>query len=417
MISVEEAFELIEQRASSLPPLGSETIPLSSSVGRVLAQQITSDVDSPPHNKSVMDGFAVVSSDIRDGITSFRVLETIVAGTMPTQTVISGTTSRIMTGAPMPEGADAVVMVELSNIGYNDPTPDEVTLQWKGPVEQFTTGKHAMQRAQNFAKGQTIFPAGHRIRAVDVGLLAEVGASQVEVSQKPTVAVLPTGDELVDCGSMPGDSQIRNSNGPMLNAICQKMGAEVTDLGIGADSVEDLTAKIKRGLEDDFLLLSGGVSAGTMDLVPGILQSLGVVQVFHKVKVKPGKPIFFGLLERAGGKPSLVFGLPGNPVSSLIGVHLFVSTAMRIMMRQTTCRPVGRPTVLSAPHQTRGDRPTYWPGRLVTEPDAAAGAVEPLRWNGSSDLFSLGAAEGLILMPAREEIWNAGEQVLYFPLA
>ena len=415
MISVEEAFELIEQRVGALPPLLSETVRLEAAVGRVLAGPIISDVDSPPHDKSVMDGFAVASSDIRAGMTGFRVLETIVAGTMPTQTVTSGTTCRIMTGAPMPAGADAVVMVELSNIGYNDPTPDEVTLNWNGPVDKFTAGKHAMQRAQNFAKEQIIFPAGHKVRAVDIGLLAEVGAAQIEVSQMPTVAVLPTGDELVDCGLLPGDSQIRNSNGPMLKAICQNMGAEVIDLGIGADSADDLTEKIKQGLDQDFLLLSAGVSAGTMDLVPGILESLGVVQVFHKVKVKPGKPIFFGVLERDGGKPCIVFGLPGNPVSSLIGVHLFVSTALRIMTGQTVCRPVGRPAVLAAAHQTRGDRPTYWPGRLVTESDAVPGAVEPLRWNGSSDLFSLGAAEGLILMAAREETWTAGEQVVYFP--
>lgn len=416
MISVEEAFELIEQRVGSLPPLASETICLSAAVGRVLAREIVSDVDSPPHDKSVMDGFAVVSSDIRAGVTEFRVLETIVAGTMPTQAVSSGTTSRIMTGAPMPEGADAVVMVELSNIGYNDPTPEEVMLNWNGPVETFTAGKHAMQRAQNFAKEQVIFPAGHKVRPVDVGLLAEVGAAEVEVSRKPTVAVLPTGDELVDCGQLPGGAQIRNSNGPMLKAICQNMGAEVVDFSIGADSTEQLTAKIKSGLDQDVLLLSGGVSAGTMDLVPGILKSLGVVQVFHKVKVKPGKPIFFGVLERDGGKPCIVFGLPGNPVSSLIGVHLFVSTALRIMTGQMVCRPVGCPAVLSASHQTRGDRPTYWPGRLATESDAAPGAVEPLKWNGSSDLFSLGSAEGLILMPAREETWAAGEQVMYFPL-
>jgi len=172
----------------------------------------------------------------------------------------------------------------------------------------------------------------------------------------PTGAVLPTGDELVDCGLLPGDSQIRNSNGPMLKAICQNMGAEVIDLGIGADSADDLTEKIKQGLDQDFLLLSGGVSAGTMDLVPGILESLGVVQVFHKVKVKPGKPIFFGVLE-------------------LIGVHLFVSTALRIMTGQAVSRPVGQPAVLAKSHQTRGDRPTYWPGRLATESDAAPGAV------------------------------------------
>ncbi len=416
MISVEEAFELIEQHVREIGPLDSTKVAVQDSVGRVLATEIVADVDSPPHHKSVMDGFAVNSADIRSGITQFRVLETIAAGTMPSHTVTSGTTSRIMTGAPMPDGADAVVMVELSSIGYSAPTPDEVTLTWDGPLEKFLSGKHMMEHGQNFARGQAIFPIGHRIRAVDIGLLAEVGASWVEVRRQPTVAVLPTGDELVDCSCQPADSQIRNSNGPMVGAICQNLGTHVTDLGIGADDPADLTARIKVGLDQDVLLLSGGVSAGTLDLVPGILESLNVVQVFHKVKIKPGKPIFFGVRQRDGGRPCLVFGLPGNPVSSLIGVQLFVSTALRLLSGQIPAAPLSLPAVLSTPHQTRGDRPTYWPGRRVRTSGALPGAVEPLPWNGSSDLFSLGQAEGLIQMPPRAQPWAAGERVLFFPL-
>ena len=424
MISVEEAFQLIEQSVLRLP---CETIALGKSVGRVIAADVVADVDSPPHHKSVMDGFAVQSADIRDGRTKFQVLETIVAGTMPTQTVVSGTCSRIMTGAPMPAGADAVVMVELSNVGYSESTPNEVMLTWNGPLEDFRAGKHAMRQADNFARGAIMFKRGHWIRPTDVGLLAEVGMAEITVYRQPSVAVAPTGDELVDCSAQPDPSQIRNSNGPMLRAICESHGLQVTDLGIGADRAEEIEKRIRAGLKHEILLLSGGVSAGTLDLVPGILKACGVEEIYHKVKVKPGKPVFFGVLVRADGSQCVVFGLPGNPVSSLVGMHLFVSTAIRIMAGNPSPRPIPVNAVLSAEHHTRGDRPTYWPARTVLleelPTDHPVGAmansairlVEPLPWNGSSDLLALGSAEGLMLLPPRQDAWPVGQVVEYFP--
>ncbi len=409
MITVEEAFAAVESAVARLP---SETIELSDAVGRVLATEVRSDVDSPPHNKSVMDGFAVRAADIAAGITDFRVLETIIAGGLPTAEVTEGTTSRIMTGAPLPAGADSVVMIEMSNLGYTDPTPKTVTLSVEGT---FTAGKHQMQRAGNFANGDFIFNANHKIRPVDIGLLAEVGASEVEVWAQPTVAVLPTGDELVDCSQTPGASQIRNSNGPMIRAIANQWSPVVTDLGIGVDQRADLETKIRSGLQHDLLILTGGVSAGTMDLVPEVLASQGVKTVFHKVTVKPGKPIFFGVADREDDQRCCVFGLPGNPVSSLVGMHLFVSTAVRIMTgsAQHAAGPVRHGAILWGAHQTRGNRPTYWPGRRCDAQDPRQ--VEALRWNGSSDLLSLRQAEGLIHFPVRQSPYEAGAEVEFLP--
>ena len=409
MITVEEAFIAVEANVERLP---SETISLSCAVGRVLASDVRSDVDSPPHNKSVMDGFAVAAADVAAGVTEFRVLETIIAGGLPTAKVTQGTTSRIMTGAPLPEGADAVVMIEMSNLGYTDPTPEKVTLNVEG---KFTAGKHQMARAGNFATGDLIFAANHRIRPVDIGLLAEVGAAEVAVWKQPTIAVLPTGDELVDCSQTPAASQIRNSNGPMIGAIANRWAPVVKDLGIGVDQRADLEAKIGIGLEHDVLILSGGVSAGTMDLVPEVLAAQGVKTIFHKVKVKPGKPIFFGVSERQQQRPCYVFGLPGNPVSSLVAMHLFVSTAVRRMtgVAVNAERPVRHGAILSAAHQTRGNRPTYWPGRRCDHADPRL--VEALPWNGSSDLLSLRQAEGLIYFQVRESTYEAGSEVEFLP--
>jgi len=410
MITVEEAFIAVEANSARLP---SETIGLSSAVGRVLAKEVRADVDSPPHHKSVMDGFAIRAADIAAGVKDFRVLETIVAGGLPTVEVTEGTTSRIMTGAPMPEGADAVVMIEMSNLGYSDSTPPTVTLSVEG---KFTAGKHRMARAGNFANGDLIFAVNHRIRPVDIGLLAEVGASEIDVWSQPTIAVLPTGDELVDCRLLPGASQIRNSNGPMIRAIANQWTQQVTDLGIGVDQKSDLESKINASLKHDVLILTGGVSAGTRDLVPEVLASQGVKTIFHKVKVKPGKPIFFGVAQRGEGGRCYVFGLPGNPVSSLVGMHLFVATAIRKMtgVAQTALRPVRWSSVLSSDHQTRGNRPTYWPGRRCDNSDPRL--VQPLPWNGSSDLLSLREAEGLIHFPVRESAYRAGDTVDFLPI-
>ncbi|MEM9413206.1 MAG: molybdopterin molybdotransferase MoeA [Planctomycetota bacterium] len=323
MIPIEDALRIIRE---SILPLDYELVDFQHSVGRVLAEPVLADVDSPPHHKSVMDGFAVRASDL-NVVHQFDVLETIIAGNVPSMVVVEGKCSQIMTGAPMPDGADAVVMIELAEIDETSDGQRKVSFS----IDSLESGKHVMLRGTSFEKGCTIFSKGHRIRPLDIGLLAEVGASRVEVVRSLTGAVLPTGNELVEPGQSPGPGQIRNSNGSMLAAQMEALGIRCQELGIGRDVEADLKEKITLGLKNDLFVLSGGVSAGTMDLVPKILQQCGVEERFHQVKVKPGKPVWFGIHQRADGGCCYVFGLPGNPVSSLVGFRLFVTFATSLL--------------------------------------------------------------------------------------
>jgi len=406
MISVSEAFEAIRQHVK---PAANQTVPLAQAVGRRLAADIRSDLDSPPHDKSVMDGFAVRSEDIQSAGQELKVIETVIAGGWPEKNLGPGQATRIMTGAPMPQGADAVVMIEDTETRTDD-AGDWVRIN----AEQIPAGKHRMTQATNFAASDVVFQSGHVIRPTDIGLLAEVGCHSVPVFAQPTVAVLPTGDELVDCQNLPDRGQIRNSNGPMLVAMAQALGLETTNLGIGRDDPSQLSQLIERGLEHDILILSGGVSAGKMDLVPGLLKEQGVEQVFHKVKMKPGKPVWFGI-RKSGDQQTIVFGLPGNPVSSLVGFHLFVRATVLRLSSGAVGEPTSVQCVLSKAHQTRGNRPTYWPGRIVSN-QSTERSVEPLAWNGSSDLRALGQADGLIYFAADSHDHSAGETVTFFPL-
>jgi molybdopterin molybdotransferase len=405
MISIEQAFQLLNQSIVALPV---ESTCLANAVGYVLAADVNADVDSPPHHKSVMDGFAVRSEDVASGIKRLEVVETIVAGDWPSRALQSGQAAKIMTGAPIPEGADAVVMVEQTECDDSGGQP-WVTLK----VESVPAEKHILRCGVNFQKGQSVFTQGHVIRPSDIGLLAEVGAHVIATGGKPTVAVLPTGNELVDCASIPARGQIRNSNGPMLISMARGLGLEVTDLGVGRDDSTELRERISHGLDHDLLILSGGVSAGTMDLVPGILHELGVQEVFHKVFVKPGKPIWFGVLNRDGNR-TYVFGLPGNPVSSLVGFQLFVRAAVRKLRGARIDEFRSMFGELSLPHETRGDRPTYWPGKRAPD-ETAIRKFQPLVWRGSSDLLALGEAEGLIFFPADSNHHPAGELVRFLP--
>ncbi len=405
MISIDEAFELILHHVQ---PLSSERLALDGALGRTLYAPIFADVDSPSHAKSVMDGYAVRAQDI-GSCKIFRVLETIVAGNVPTMAVGENTASRIMTGAPLPHGADAVVMIEVATeLEQNGATLVRFDLQ------SLEAGRHTMAQAASFSSGASIFTAPRRIRPLDIGLLAEVGAAEVEVYRLPSVAILPTGNELVDAGQRPGAGQIRNSNGPMLWSLLSAAGIESTDLGIGRDAPDELSRLIDNGLQHDLLILSGGVSAGLLDLGPGLLRDAGVEEAFHKVHVKPGKPIWFGTHARAGGT-NYVFGLPGNPVSSLVGFELFVRAAIRRMNGWADIRPETVGAVLADAHSARGDRPTWWPGRWI-ESGQSRRLVRPLPWLGSSDLKPLGEADVLICFPADRHEYHSGDEVQVLPI-
>ncbi|GAH03831.1 unnamed protein product, partial [marine sediment metagenome] len=270
-------------------------------------------------DKAMVDGYAVIAADSQPR----TVIEEVTAGKVPSRSVTLGTATRIMTGAPVPEGADAVVMVERTE------TLADGTVRLLEP--SVTPDQNIMRRAALMQCGDVVLGRGTEVRPIEAGLLAEVGCSRPVVVPRPTAAVVATGDELVAPHEVPAASQLRNSNGPLLVAAARRAGAVPVDLGIAVDDFDDLEGKIVAGLASDILLLSGGVSAGVLDLVPSVLEGLGVEQVFHKVQIKPGKPVWFGVKRSAAdgdGPPTLVFGLPGNPVSVWVCFELLVRPAI-----------------------------------------------------------------------------------------
>lgn len=407
MLSVEEALAAVLERALALPPA---RVSLAKAVARRLAEDVQAPEPIPPFDKSLMDGFALSRAALdaiaAAGSLRLPVTERIVAGEVPRFPAGERSTSRVMTGAPIPEGTDAVVPVEDVTFGEGD----------EGPWAEFSAatarpGKHVLRQGEVIGAGEVVLPAGETIRATHVGLLAELGYVEPLVQRAPRVAILSTGDELVDPSQTPGPGQIRNSNGSLLKALVESAGAETIDLGIARDTEGELREKVARGLEADVLMLSGGVSAGMLDLVPQTLASLGAQQVFHKLKLKPGKPLWFGTRER-----TLVFGFPGNPVSTLIGFVLFGSPALRALSGDLSPAPRLVEATLTKSHAQRGDRPTYWPGRLIASGGGSA-CVEPLPWKGSADQTAYALADCLIVFPAGDREWKAGAHVLCLPLS
>ena len=401
MIEIEQAIEQIASASRCLRTLRCRTI---DALGRILAEDVTADVDSPPHDKSLVDGFAI---RVEDAGGKLQLLEQVVAGAAPSKPITSGTTSQIMTGAPIPDGAEAMVMVEdVQQDGETVLTPDDVKL-----------GQAIMPRAKTFAQGDVVLKQGTMIRAIEVGLLSEVGRSEVSVFQKPTVGVLPTGDELVPADQKPSAGQIRNSNGPMLESRVRAAGCNVVSLGVGGDNEADLRQKIETGLQCDILILSGGVSAGVRDLVPESLAAQGVVEVFHKVRLKPGKPVWFGMLDTRDdlGEESrvLVFGLPGNPISSLVCFELFVQTAIRVMqgLDPATER---LPVCLASDYELRGNRPTFYPATTLLRDGQTF--VSPLDWQGSADMLTVSKANCLVFFDASKKLYKSGEKLEALPL-
>jgi molybdopterin molybdotransferase len=351
----------------------------------------------PPYDKALMDGYAVRSGDLPEGRGELRVLEEITAGQVPQKALTAGAASRIMTGAPMPVGADAVVMVERTQMRGDG----RVWIDDR-PVKP---GQNVLTRAREMRAGEVVLKAGTVLRPVEFGLLTAVGQATPCVVPKPKVAVLSTGDELVEAPLAPGPGQIRNSNGPMLLALAARDG-QPRYLGIARDRLDSLTPLVQGGLEQDVLVLSGGVSAGTLDLVPGVLKEAGVAAHFHKVMMKPGKPVFFGTRER-DGRRTLVFGLPGNPVSSLACFELFVRPALRRLAGHTEAGPRTVLAQLAEDFRYATDRPTYHPAHLETT--AAAWRVQPVPWFGSADLRGLTRANALLVLAAGDQVHRAGQ--------
>ncbi|MFM7109115.1 MAG: gephyrin-like molybdotransferase Glp [Planctomycetaceae bacterium] len=409
MIDLAAAIDLVERSAAPLP---SRRQRLADARGRALAAPIVADCDSPPFDRAMMDGFAVVDGDFgsasSDEIVELEVAMDLAAGDVTMTAVRPGTCMRIMTGAPLPPGADAVVPVECAMDGTADAhAGGRVRLR----DERFRPGQHVGRRGTAFRAGAAVLRSGAVLTPAAVGLAAEAGATHVVVAPRVRVAILSTGSELVPCDAVPAAGQTRNSNGPMLAAACAALDAEPIELGVVPDRPEPLRAAVAQGLAADVLVLSGGVSAGDLDLVPATFSACGVERVFHKVRLKPGKPAWFGILRRAATPPTLVFGLPGNPASSLVCFELFVRPAIRICAgapREQWHLPRATAQLVAAV-KSPPDRPVYLPCRI-----RRAGVVleaEPLPWTGSSDILALATADALLALPAGGRHHQPGEQL------
>jgi molybdopterin molybdotransferase len=410
MLTVEEALQAVLDETWPLAP---EYVELGDALGLVTADEILSDVDSPPFDKALMDGFAVRAGDLSAGAVTLKIIEQVTAGMVPKKTVEAGTATRIMTGAPLPTGADSIVKIEDAQI---DADANKVTIR----IGLITQGQHVLRRGTSLTVGQQVLPAGRVLRPQELGALAEVGRDRVSVHPRPTVAVLATGDELVEIGQKPGPGQIRNSNEIMLVAQTRRAGGIPRPLGIARDEREALGQRIVEGLGSDVLLLSGGVSEGTHDLVPSELANLGVRKVFHKVNMRPGKPLWFGVWDRsavAGAAPHLppgpattfVFGLPGNPVSSMVCFELFVRTCLRQLMGRQPALPQAVRARLAREHVARGERSTYNPARLTWDENRAS--VEVVAWHGSSDLHATVDANALAVFPGGDATYPPGQLI------
>ncbi len=404
MLTVDEALATILSHAKSG---GTTPVPLAGALGHVLREEIVADTDSPPFDKALMDGFAVCVADLAGGKVRLAQIEEVTAGRVPTRAVSPGHATRIMTGAPLPDGADAVVPIEVVEVIKEG---NAIHAQIDAP--QFITGRNILRRGQSTRVGESVLEAGRLLRAQELGCLAELGRATVAVEVAPRVGVLATGDELVPVDDTPGPGQIRNSNETMLVAQVHQAGATPVPLGIARDEIGHLKEKIAAGLELDVLLLSGGVSAGNLDLVPGALQDLGVEQVFHKVRVKPGQPLWFGVHRRKGGA-TLVFGLPGNPVGSMVCFELFVRPVLNLMRGLADITPKSTFARLTEPFTHVGSRPTYHPAQLSFTPAGPLCQLVP--WVGSADLSATVEANCMAVFPAGDAVHAAGEMLQVIP--
>jgi molybdopterin molybdotransferase len=386
MIEPEKARALAGQHPV---PTGMETVPLESAFGRVLAEDVYADREVPPFPRATMDGYACRREDLPGPL---EVLETIPAGKVPTRAVGRGQCSKIMTGAMVPEGADCVIMKEYVKSRHNG-------------LIHFTAGKtdtHIDARGQDVKKGDLLLQKGTRLTSGQIGIIASTGKIQVNVSQLLNIGILATGSELVEPGQRPEGAQIRNSNGHQLAAQVRNAGHRATYLGIVEDHRETLSDAIQNAMAQvDLLLLTGGASAGELDLVPGVLQELGFQLEFDQVAMQPGKPVCFGHMDGQA-----CFGLSGNPVSSFVQFELLVRPYLNACSGETPVNRRIRIRLEKGYRRNRADRQFFLPVSFTE-----MGTCEPVAYHGSGHLYALEKAMGFAEIPAGQTTIRKGEFV------
>jgi molybdopterin molybdotransferase len=419
-LSFEEARHAVEQHAARVSATDAETADLLAATGRVLAEPILADRDFPPFPRATRDGYAVRAADVAQVPARLEVVGEIKAGDLPDPSLCSvrpGQAISIMTGASLPPGADAVVMVE-----YTTQSGSSVEIQ-----RSVATGENFVPRAAEARAGQLLIEPGTRLEPATIAIAASVGKSTVRVFRKPRITVLSTGDELVGIGTAPGPAQIRNSNSYSLAAQIQNAGGEPVLLPIAPDEPRRLRALIEEGLRFDLLLLTGGVSMGKYDLVEQVLAELKAEFYFTGAQIQPGRPVVFGsctgveacpderstLQRRRTGVSAphkqYFFGLPGNPISTMVTFELFV-----LPMIQALAGMKSRPLIflkarLKSDIRTKTGLKRFLPALISGEFENAE--VELARWQGSGDIAALARANCYIVIPPDRELIAAGEWV------
>lgn len=381
MIPVSKALKIIARETSEVR---SERIALEDSVGRILAEDIVADSDLPPFDRSQMDGYAVKAADTMDAPVTLRLVGESAAGRGWHKTLKSGEAIRIMTGASVPAGADAVQKLEV--VREND---DLVTL-----LEPTEVGKFIVGKGKEVKKGRTVLRSGDCITAANISIPAAFGYAKVKVAKQPRVAIISTGSEIVEVKKKPGRDQIRNSNSIMLKALCEKAGAIATIYPNVGDDISNLRSQISDAVRNaNILITTGGVSVGKYDLTKLALRELGAEIFFERVALKPGKPTVFGKL-----KKSLVFGLPGNPVSAAVTFYLFARKAILKMQSAGVSDLEMATAVTSKSIKSTKERDVYLPSALEINGDGRL-LVEPVNWHGSSDFIGFSRADALAIIP------------------
>ena len=407
MISVEEARERVLGYFDVLQP---ETRPILEADGQVLAEDVEGRFDIPPLDNSAMDGYALRTEDIRGAsetsAVTLRVTGSVAAGQLPTGSVEPGTAIRIMTGAPIPEGADAVVPFEDT---------DEVERRASGQSlseiairEDVPAAANVRPAGQDVRAGERVLDSGTVLRSAEIGVLAALGRGSVRVIRRPVAAILATGDELVEVGQDLQAGSIYDVNSYSLSVAVQRAGGVPRLLGIARDNLDDLDAKLQAGLEADILVTSAGVSKGDYDIVKDVLARRGEIELWS-VRMRPAKPLAFGVLDSPGGRRVPHLGLPGNPVSALVGFEQIGRPAILKMMGKTRlARPTLRATLEEPIHNFDGRR--VYARAIVTRRDGAYYARLTGHQN-SNILTSMARANGLAVCPEDVAVKEAGEEV------
>ncbi|HXQ97403.1 MAG TPA: gephyrin-like molybdotransferase Glp [Candidatus Limnocylindrales bacterium] len=380
----------------------SETVALKAALGRILAEPVIADRDYPPFDRATRDGYAARSADLGEPGASLALVGEIRAGQGYAGKVRPGQCVQIMTGAATPVGTDAVVMVEHTRV---EDAPGQTRIIFEREAQ---AGQNIVPRGKEARAGQTLLEVGARLGYVELSLAAQVGCTRPEVWARPRVAILSTGDEIVDADKAAGPLQVRNGNSFSLAAQVESAGGEPVLQGNAPDIAKELLGKIKQGLNCNALIISGGVSAGKYDLVEEVLTNLGTQFFFDGVAIRPGRPAVFG---QCGGVP--VFGLPGNPVSTMITFELFVLPALDIL-----CGGAPRPlpllrAKLGSPLREKPDLAHFLPARL--EWTGGEPVVDPVRWQGSGDVVALASTNCFLVVREEKLNWEPGEWIDVLP--